>query len=126
MWKRIIALVLLVGVAACYHATIETGLTPGPTKIEKKWAHGFLYGLVPPTAVETLGQCPNGVAKVETQLSFLNQLANFITLGIYTPMQITVTCATSSSDTEELELVGTREELWQALTRGDPFLVQMR
>jgi hypothetical protein len=33
------------------------------------------------------------VAKVETQLSFLNQVVSFITIGIYTPMTIKVTCA---------------------------------
>jgi hypothetical protein len=30
---------------------------------------------------------------VETRLSFLNQLVGFLTLGIYTPMDIRVTCA---------------------------------
>jgi len=40
------------------------------------------------------------VAKVETQLSFVNQLVSFLTLGIYTPMQITVTCAAASKTAE--------------------------
>jgi hypothetical protein len=38
-------------------------------------------------------QMPQRGAKVETQLSFVNQLVSFLTLGIYTPMQIEVTCA---------------------------------
>ncbi|MDP1859871.1 MAG: Bor family protein [Gemmatimonadaceae bacterium] len=79
--------------AACYHAQIETGLEPSPQKIEKPWAHGFVYGLVPPSTVETAAKCPSGVAKVETQQSFVNGLANLLTWGIYTPMSITVTCA---------------------------------
>jgi Bor protein. len=78
---------------ACYHATIDTGLTPSTQTIEKGWASGWIYGLVPPSPVETAQKCPNGVAKVETQLSFANQLVNFLTLGIYTPMEIKVTCA---------------------------------
>ena len=85
--------VLLIAASACYHATIDTGLTPSTVVIDKSWASGWLFGLVPPSTVETASKCPNGVAKVETQLSFLNQLAYIITLGIYSPMAIKVTCA---------------------------------
>ncbi len=78
---------------ACYHATIETGAKPSTTVIKKGFASGWIYGLVPPKTVETASQCPAGVARVETQLSFVNQLVSFLTLGIYTPMEIVVTCA---------------------------------
>jgi hypothetical protein len=81
---------LLVG---CYHATIETGATPSTTLIENHWASGWVFGLVPPKTVATAAKCPSGVAKVETQLSFVNQLVSFLTIGIYTPMDIVVTCA---------------------------------
>jgi hypothetical protein len=90
--KRFLPVFFILG-AACYHATIETGLTPSTQVIDKAWASGWIYGLVPPSPVETMAKCPNGVAKVETQLSFVNQLVNFLTLGIYTPMAIKVTCA---------------------------------
>ena len=90
-------LLLAVVGTACYHATIETGATPSPTVIRKGFASGWIYGLVPPSTVSTANQCPNGVARVETQLSFVNQLVSFLTLGIYTPMEIVVTCAASSS-----------------------------
>lgn len=78
---------------ACYHATIETGLTPSTKVLEQKWASSWIYGLVPPKTVETASRCPDGIAKVETQLSFLNQVVHILTLGIYTPMDIRVTCA---------------------------------
>jgi hypothetical protein len=93
-WSSSVSLVvLLVSVSACYHATVDTGLTPSTVVIDKSWASGWLFGLVPPSAVETAKKCPNGVAKVETQLSFLNQLVYLITAGIYSPMAIKVTCA---------------------------------
>jgi hypothetical protein len=79
--------------SGCYHATIDTGLTPTAVTIEKAWAHGWILGLVPPNTVETMAKCPTGVAKVETQLSFANQLVSALTGGIYTPMEIKVTCA---------------------------------
>jgi hypothetical protein len=84
---------LLIAAAACYHATVETGLTPSTIVIDKSWASGWLWGLVPPSTVETASKCSHGAAKVETQLSFLNQLVEAITLGIYSPMAIKVTCA---------------------------------
>lgn len=79
--------------SACYHATIETGLPPGNQTLERPWALSFIAGLVPPPVVETAERCPNGVSKVETQLSFLNQVVNVLTFGILTPMDIRVTCA---------------------------------
>ena len=80
----------------CYHATIMTGMKPSTETVEESFAASWVYGLVPPNAVATEMKCPNGVAKVETQLSFLNQLVGFLTLGIYTPMEIKVTCAEKS------------------------------
>ena len=84
---------LLLAASGCYHGTVETGLPPSNQTIEKHWASSWIGGLVPPSAVETAEKCPDGVAKVETKLSFLNQLVGAITLGIYTPMYIEVTCA---------------------------------
>jgi hypothetical protein len=86
----VLGVVLLSG---CYHATVDTGRVPSGQTIEKEWAHGFVYGLVPPSTVEVAQQCPNGIAKVETQLSFLNQVASALTFGFYTPMAISVQCA---------------------------------
>ena len=91
--RRIALLAALLLVAGCYHATVETGLQPSPQTVEKRWASGWIFGLVPPSTVSTKEQCANGVAKVETQLSFLNQLVGIVTLGIYTPMDIRATCA---------------------------------
>jgi hypothetical protein len=87
---------LILASTGCFHGTIETGATPSTEVISKKWASGWVWGLVPPSTIETAAKCPHGVAKVETQLSFLNQLVDLLTIGIYTPMTIEVTCAASS------------------------------
>jgi Bor protein len=60
-----------------------------------------VYGLVPPEDMETKAKCTNGVAKVETQQSFRNGLVGILTLGIYTPWQIDVTCATPTQPSQE-------------------------
>lgn len=98
------ALVLVVSIAGCYHASIDTGKNPSGQVIKQSFASSWIYGLVPPKTVETAARCPNGVAKVETRLSFVNQLVGLITLGIYTPMEITVTCAEAmGADLDEVE-----------------------
>ena len=91
----LLAAALLLG--ACYHATIETGATPSAVTVEKSFASSWIYGLVPPSTVETAAKCKTGVAKIETQLSFVNMLVGDLTLGIYTPMSIKVTCAEAGS-----------------------------
>ncbi len=91
----------VVALSGCYHATIETGLPPGNQTLEKPWASGWVIGLVPPSTVETASRCPNGVARVETKVSFLNGLVAMITMWIYTPMAIQVTCASTSVEEAE-------------------------
>src|ERR1700730_3792453 len=92
----VLGLTLVVFSSACYHATITTGLPAGTDKVSVEWANGFLFGLIPPSTVETASKCKNGAAIIETQHSFLNMLATFITFNLYTPMQIDVTCASSN------------------------------
>jgi len=92
----------------CYHATIETGAPPSNEVISKSFASGWIFGLVPPSTVAAAAKCPDGVARVETQLSFVNQLVSFLTLYIYTPMSIKVTCAakrTASNTPESADIV---------------------
>lgn len=94
---------LIAATTGCYKATIQTGLTPSGEIIKNEWAHGFVYGLVPPDTVATASRCPNGVAQVQTQHSFLNMLAQFLTWGIYSPMTIEVQCAAAREDSAEYE-----------------------
>ena len=99
MLTRSLLLVLAVAFVAtgCYHATIDTGLRASSEVIDIPWASCWVYGLVPPDVVSAQAKCQHGVAKVETQHSFLNSLVGGITFGIYTPMSIKVTCASGGS-----------------------------
>ena len=91
--RRLLLVVPAFLLMGCFHATIETAATPSAQVIDNQWAHGFIFGLVPPSTVSTQAQCSKGVAKVETQISFLNGLAQMLTFSLYTPMSIKVTCA---------------------------------
>lgn len=94
-----VSLLLLISLTSmgCYHARIETGLTPSMQVIDVPFATSFIYGIVPPATVETAAKCPNGVAIVETELSIVNSLVGMITFGIFTPMHIKVTCAAGAT-----------------------------
>ncbi len=95
--RNILLLLICVSLAGCYHARIETGLTPSAQVIDIPFAMGWVYGLVPPGTVKAAGQCSNGVAIVETEHSFVNSLVAGLTFGIFTPIHIKVTCATNGA-----------------------------
>ena len=102
--RLVTVLVLMTLVSGCYKATVRTGIAPGPDRVDHSMASAYINGLVPPGDVDGDEDCgERGVAAVETQLSFLNQLVGFLTLGIYTPMSITVICGEGSSDEEEAD-----------------------
>jgi len=84
---------LLVATAGCYHATIDTGFPAATHILDIPWASGYFWGLVPPDVVTSAVRCPSGVSKVETSHSVLNSLVTAVTLGIYTPMHLRITCA---------------------------------
>ena len=100
--SRIAALLVIPLVAfalsGCYSSQVTTDKQPSSQVIEKPWATGFVAGLATPGAqIDAAQQCSNGVAMVETQVSFLNQLATFVTFNLYSPMSVTVTCAAGGS-----------------------------
>ena len=99
--RRAAAVVAAFALTGCYHAVIQTGRPESTDVISIKWANGFIFGLVPPPIVETAARCTNGVAKVETQHSFLNMVAQIVTFSLYTPMQIDVTCASRGTASAE-------------------------
>lgn len=92
----LLASVLLI-VPGCYHAQVATDKAPSTQTIDQPFANSWIFGLVPPPVVETAEECPDGVARAETRLSFVNMLVGNLTFGIYTPMHIKVTCAAGAS-----------------------------
>ncbi|HEX8944128.1 MAG TPA: hypothetical protein VF785_13405 [Gemmatimonadaceae bacterium] len=94
-WSSL-ALVAFLG-TGCFHQIVQTGQAAGPTVIDKQWVPGWLWGLVANDDVDVRRDCPMGVATVETEQSFVNGLASLVTLGIYTPQHVRITCASRSA-----------------------------
>ena len=90
---RSLALVVLAISAGCYHVTVVTGAPPATQKVDVEWQHSFVYGIVPPAELSATPTCTQGVAKVETERSFLNGLVGALTWSLYTPIHATITCA---------------------------------
>ena len=88
--------------SACYRVTVVTGAAPSATVVDKPWNHSFVAGIVPPPPVDVSKQCTTGVSKVVTQRSFLNGLVSVLTNSIYTPLQVTATCAAGAARTSAL------------------------
>jgi hypothetical protein len=65
--------------AGCHHVTVIAGAPAATTTVAKQWQNSFVYGLVPPPELTPTDCCQQGVAKVETERSFLNGLVSAIT-----------------------------------------------
>jgi len=93
---RRIATLLVAAVlcAGCYHVEVITGAPASAQTIDIPWQHTFVYGIVSPPVVNTNPPCTQGVARVETEKSFLNSLVSLIVpFGLYSPIHVAVTCA---------------------------------
>lgn len=99
-------LLLCVGLltTGCLKTRITTDLPPSRQQVELAWAHGFVYGLVPPVngPLAVGNQCSNGISEVYFRQPFVHLLAQGLTGSLYSPQAFTVTCASSpnaSTDT---------------------------
>jgi hypothetical protein len=80
---------------ACFHQVVQTGRPASSTVIDKPWVSMWLWGLVAAEPIESQPLCRSGVAVVTTEMSFANGLVSALTLGIYTPAHVQITCSSS-------------------------------
>lgn len=90
MGMAVAGCVLLTG---CFHQVVSTGMAPGTTVVAKPWTSTWIFGLVEAKPINVRQECPGGVALVASKMSFLNGLAAGLTFGIWTPQDVTITCA---------------------------------
>src|SRR5262245_10581269 len=90
-------MLLVLATSACFHQVVRTGRPAGQTVVDKPWVNTWLWGLVAAQPLEVRQDCRSGIATIETETSFVNGLVGALTLGIYTPQHVRVTCATGSA-----------------------------
>lgn len=88
---------LVLSSAACYHQIIQTGRSPSATVIDKPWVSTWIFGLVAADPIDTRPLCPTGVAVVTTESSLMNTILGVLTIGIWTPQHVTITCASGTA-----------------------------
>src|SRR5712671_463836 len=92
---RAALLAALLGSAGCYKATFIRD--PNAVKgVEKdQWLDFWVFGIVGEQNLDVRQFCSDGrVAQIQTHGNFGTGIVSFLTIGIYTPRKVTVTCAT--------------------------------
>jgi hypothetical protein len=91
MKKLVLCAMFVVG--CTHHVRIDFPNTmPSPNR-QKHWVNGWLWHLVggETNVAHYCGDQP--VHRIDVRKSFGNHLVSWLTLGIYTPMHVTVQCA---------------------------------
>jgi len=92
----LIAVLGLLLASGCYRIKYTRNTPPAPAPMYDEWHHDFIFGLVEATDPVNVSQpCPNNVSVVEHEMTFVNGLVRVLTLQIYTPLTVRVTCATT-------------------------------
>lgn len=88
----------LILLSGCLKTKIVTDAPSSAQTAELEWAHGFVYGLVPPVnaPLDVSDDCTNGISEIYFRQPFAQVIAQGITASIYSPQAFTVTCASST------------------------------
>ncbi len=97
--RSAVLLALLSASAGCYNVKYYSTAVPGPGETHRIWVHSFVGGIITIGEINLDAQCPNGVYKVKSNFTFVDLLLFGVTSGIYTPMNVVVTCGTAPGAT---------------------------
>jgi len=92
-----LALTLALSTSACYRATFyrDPGVIKGTA--HEQWTDFYVFGLVGEESFDVRRFCSNGDAAVlQTGGNFATGLVSVLTIGIYTPRKVYVTCTSST------------------------------
>ena len=105
------AFAALLGVAGCYKATFYQNPNAVAGVRHERWSDFFILGLVGSEHFDVRDFCgPESIAEVRTGGNFATGLVSAVTIGIYTPRKVYITCAAkpghahAQSQTRQLEL----------------------
>ncbi len=83
--------------SGCYSVHMKTGAAPGPETHTVSNTH-LLGGLISvDDSIPAHRLCPQGVAEIHQETTFVDGFLNGITFGLYTPTTTTIVCASGSS-----------------------------
>lgn len=92
MRRAIVVLFSVMSITSAARAQDSTSFAARVTAA-KDWAATFVYGVVPAAVAQAAAQCRDGLAKVRRGQTPVNTLVSIVTLGMFSPITILVTCA---------------------------------
>jgi hypothetical protein len=95
--RRVIPVLLLAAAAwtGCARVVVTSGPQPSESNrdlVDVPMSEAWMLGIVPPREVSVREACPRGAARIQTEHSPRNVLLSVLTLGVYTPITVTVVC----------------------------------
>jgi hypothetical protein len=110
--RALAAAAVSLSLGGCYKATFYEDPSYAHTEVSEdsehdKWTDFFVFGIVGDEHFDVHEFCPDGrVVRVRTGGNVGTALVGFVTIGIYTPRKVYVTCSPSarSAQTRELEI----------------------
>ena len=88
----ILAVAALVALAGCHNVRYDTG-RPASQRVVTVPANFFLWGLVGEKVIDLDAACPEGAAHWRNQATVVDAAIDVLTLGLWSPRTVTVTCA---------------------------------
>jgi hypothetical protein len=89
-----LALALGGGLSGCFNLKYYSTTRPGPGEVHEVWVNAFVGGIATVGQINLDEVCPAGVYKMKSNLSFVDLVLMVVTIGVYTPMNVRITCAT--------------------------------
>ncbi|HEY3668663.1 MAG TPA: hypothetical protein VGL19_21850 [Polyangiaceae bacterium] len=103
--KLTLAIAALLSLNGCYAATFYRDPTVHKGEEHEQWTNFYVFGLVGSEDLDVHQFCPQGdPALVKTGGNFATGLLSVVTIGIYTPRKVYVTCAASGASAESRRL----------------------
>jgi Bor protein len=91
-------LLCALALGGCYKATFIRDPQVLRGEEHDDWTSFFVFGLVGEQTLDVKQFCPDGrFAEIQTGANFLTGLVSLVTIGIYTPRKVYVTCAGGSA-----------------------------
>jgi hypothetical protein len=94
---KVLLLAATLASSGCYRATFYRDPSVSKGETHDEWTNFYVFGLVGSEKVDVRPFCPGGdVAAVQTGGNFVTGLVSVVTIGIYTPRKVYVTCPAST------------------------------
>lgn len=101
---RWVLVAMSLALGACYKATFVQPRTAAGIEHDE-WNDFFLFGLAGEEDRDLSSYCGGAIARVRTAGNFATGLVSFVTLGIYTPRKLYVTCVDEEATKQLASLV---------------------